>query len=214
MGPRFVAAGAEFSAWLTGARWVFVPHAEVGQRLSNYFPQVRFIERRHFDEPVMGRQVAAKPQPGEPLRVAIIGAIGLHKGAEVLQRCAEDCARPPLAIRFQVIGFTDRDPTLAALGNVDITGEYREEDVLDLIESRRCHCAFVSSVWPETYCYTLSIAFLAGLFPVAFDLGSQGARIRESGWGELIPLATPPAKINDRLIALREGILRGSPPSP
>ena len=49
---------------------------------------------------------------------------------------------------------------------------------------------------------------------MAFDLGAQAERIRAIGWGELLPIRTPAADLNDCLLALeppefpREGVGR------
>jgi hypothetical protein len=48
--------------------------------------------------------------------------------------------------------------------------------------------AFFGSIWPETYLYTLSIAFRYGIFPVAFDLGAQAERIRKENFGALVDI--------------------------
>ena len=66
----------------------------------------------------------------------------------------------------------------------------------------------VAALWPETYSYTLSIALLAGLPVVAFDIGAIARRIREirpnAGHG-LLPLgiAQHPNLINDRFVEFR-----------
>ena len=76
------------AAWLAGARRVFVPHAEVGRRMSRYFPQVRFHERPHPEKEAPACPPPLPPHPGEPLRVALLGVLAAHKGAEVLMGCA------------------------------------------------------------------------------------------------------------------------------
>ena len=58
------------------------------------------------------------------------------------------------------------------------------------------------SVWPETYCYTLSVALRAGLYPVCFDIGAPAERLRSLGCGELLPVESKPGWINERLLAL------------
>ena len=40
--------------------------------------------------------------------------------------------------------------------------------------------AFLPSIWPETWCFTLSEAWAAGLYAVVFDLGAQAERMRAS----------------------------------
>ena len=55
---------------------------------------------------------------------------------------------------------------------------------------------------PETYCFTLSIAMAAGLYTLGFDLGAVGARIQDSGSGEVMPLTTDASEINNRLLLI------------
>jgi hypothetical protein len=62
--------------------------------------------------------------------------------------------------------------------------------------------AWLPSVWPETWCYTLDYALAAELPVVAFDMGAIAERLRATGTGELLPLELQPSQINDRLIAL------------
>jgi GT2 family glycosyltransferase/glycosyltransferase involved in cell wall biosynthesis len=191
---------ADYGKWLAGARKVFVPHQDVATRLTRYFPEVPFLERRHFETHTYARRIAAPWSAGEPLRVAIIGALGVHKGNEVLSSCARDALKRELAIRFHLVG----DPgceELFASPNVVITGRYQEREIFDILEGLRCHCAFFPSICPETYSYTLSIAFLGRLWPIAFDLGAPAARIRECGFGHVIPLTSDGPAINDELLA-------------
>ena len=98
-------------------------------------------------------------------------------------------------------------PDLEAAG-IRITGRYREDRVYDLIRASVIHCAFQPARIPETYSYTLSIAQAAGLYPICFDVGTQAERIRDTGWGELLPLDLEPAQVNDRLVAVRTRLLR------
>ena len=82
---------------------------------------------------------------------------------------------------------TDRDSAFQDLGNVVITGPYEEAGVQGLLRSHGCDFAWFPAVWPETYSFTLSTANAAGLYPVAFNLGAIAERIREAGWGALLP---------------------------
>jgi glycosyltransferase involved in cell wall biosynthesis len=191
---------------LAGARKVFVPHSEVGKRLARYFPHLRFTERPHFEFSPRARPVAARLGAGEKLRVAVIGAIDPRKGVEIVDACARNAWERNLPLQFHVIGYTS--PSLV---HVTVTGRYQEDEVYDVLEGQQCHCAFFSSIWPETFSYVLSIVFRAQLFPVAFDLGAPAARIRETGWGHLIPLTHDPVLINDQLLDVSRQLLKGIP---
>lgn len=199
--------------WLAGARRVFIPHADVGDRLGRYFPDVQFVERRHMETLTHARFIAAPRLPGQPLRVALLGTLYPHKGSDLLLGCARDARRRNLPLEFVVLGTSDRPAILNAAG-VDISGEYREEEIYDLLEAKACHCALFLTILPETYCYTLSIALAGGLYCLALDLGAQGARVADSGWGEVLPLASSPEEINDRLLATGDTLHRLRPVPP
>jgi hypothetical protein len=64
--------------------------------------------------------------------------------------------------------------------------------------------AWLTSLWPETWCYTLTQAWQAGLNVAAFDIGTPAERIRRTGRGWLFPLGLPPAALNSQLLRLGE----------
>ncbi len=205
---------ARYASLLGGARRVFVPSADVEGRLHRYFPDVLFALRPHPESAAARIAGAAVRRPGEPLRVAVIGAIGPHKGSGLLVACARDALARKLPIDFVVFGYTDEPKALARLRNVTVTGPYDEAALPSLLERQPCHLALFASVIPETYSYTLSIAFRAGLFPVAFDLGAIAERIRAAAWGALLPLSlmAEPAEVNDRLLSLSVAPAPDRPP--
>ncbi|MGH7082230.1 MAG: glycosyltransferase, partial [Acetobacteraceae bacterium] len=139
---------------------------------------------------------------GRPRTVVVIGAIGTAKGYEVLLAVARDAASRGLAIRFVLIGYSRDDRRLLDTGRVFVTGQYDERELPGLIARERGDFAFLPSVWPETWCFTLSEAWRAGLDVAAFDLGTQATRIRATGRGWLVPLGLSPAAINNALLAL------------
>jgi GT2 family glycosyltransferase/glycosyltransferase involved in cell wall biosynthesis len=164
-----------YRQFLVGARRLYAPSADTAKRIMDFLPE-RKVEVMTHPEPRPAEAVAAvRWRSGARLRVAVIGAIGPHKGSKVLLAMAKDAKARRLPIDFVVVGHTDIDAELGEL--MTITGRYREDEVDRLLAEQRCHVAFIPSVWPETYCYTLSIALGAG-FPVAvFDLGAQRDRL-------------------------------------
>ena len=204
---------ADSHEWLAGARRVFVPHHDVGERLARYFPDIAFTERGHLERLSHARHVAAfHCCAGQPLRIALLGTLNSHKGCEVLLQCARDARRRDLPLQFVVLGTSTNAAELLAAG-VEISGEYGEQQVFDWLAARACHCALFLSTCPESYCYTLSIAQAGGLYSLAFDLGAQGARVRESRWGEVLPVYCSPPAINHRLLKVTEKLHRLRPAS-
>jgi O-antigen biosynthesis protein len=195
---------ASHEKFLANARRIFVPNESVQRHMAQFFPTLEFSTREHPEAPAQCMFAPVARQPGELLRVAVIGAIGAHKGSMVLQQCAQDAAERRLPIEFHLFGYSDI-AQFRALPNIKPTGKYAEKELPQLLAMGKCHLAFFPAVWPETYSYTLSQAWFAGLYPVAFDLGAIADRIRRNGWGHLLPLemASDPSSLNETLLALR-----------
>lgn len=187
---------------LAAASQVMAPSRDTAERFKRYFPDVEIAIAPHAENTAHIAPIAAPRGNGEPLRVAIIGAIGPHKGSDVLKACAEDAKRRALSIQFVVVGYSNMDEPLRRLG-VKITGGYEDTALDALLAAERPHVAFLPSVWPETYCYTLSSAMAAQLPICVFDLGAQSERLRNYRDALLLPVAamSNAREINDRLLA-------------
>jgi GT2 family glycosyltransferase/glycosyltransferase involved in cell wall biosynthesis len=194
---------ARSSAQLGSAQSVMVPSEDMSRRLRRHFPELKPLVKPWEDDDGLGRQQPDQISGGDTQRrrVCIIGAIGMEKGFEVLLACARDAHRRSLAMDYIVVGYTSDDGVLQKLGNVLITGEYDEREAVALIRRQRANCAFIPSIWPETWSYTLSRAWEAGLDPFAFDLGAPAARIRQRGWGHLLRPGMEAGEINDIFMA-------------
>ena len=204
-----------FGRQLGGARRVYVPSVDVSDRLERYFPGLRVFCRPHGEVLPKIESLAAALAAGEPVRIAIVGTITTIKGRDRLLACARDALDRGLSLEFHVIGTTDKDAIFARLANVQIWGRYRQHEVYSRLAAARCHLAFLPSLWPETYMYTLSVVMAAGLFTICFDLGAQSGRLKSWGWGRVLPLDAGPETINDALLAAARVVASGSPaPSP
>jgi GT2 family glycosyltransferase/glycosyltransferase involved in cell wall biosynthesis len=189
---------------LKGANAVIVPADDVRTRLARYFPNLP-VEVEAWEEavePVIRGPVVVS----RPVRIAVIGAISVPKGYQILLNCAHDAAERGIDLEFVVIGFTCDDEALLATGRVFITGPYAENEVSTLLEREQCHSAFFPSIAPETWCYALSHALARGLPIVAFDLGAIAERLRSYAAADLLPLSAPIAAINDTLLRAGRGI--------
>jgi GT2 family glycosyltransferase len=196
--PALRARSAE---WLGGARRVVAPSNDTADRLRRHFDRLQVAVQPH-GETVETTPLPPRAGPNETLRVALIGALGEHKGYRVLLECARDAQRRRLPIEFVVIGYTENDAALLKTGKVFITGRYSEGEAPHLLRRERPDVAFFPSVWPETWCYTLDDALAAGLPVAAFDLGAIAERLRTAYFHELLPLGVQHPRINDHLMKL------------
>lgn len=211
---RYKEEEPEIHAWrqmhlglLEAAREVYVPNKDVGLRLSRYFPQVKFKSMPHPEAHLALPQRVEGPALLKPKvkKIALIGALHELKGALVLRDLAEDAAKRNLPLEYHIFGFYAVDElTLYEHGNVRETGQFKEKDLPMLVAEAQPDAALFLSVWPETFSYTLSQAYQFGLYPVAFDIGAPADRVRECGWGKLLPLelAKDAEAINDALMEL------------
>jgi GT2 family glycosyltransferase/glycosyltransferase involved in cell wall biosynthesis len=183
---------------LRGARRVFVPAGDVAARMERHIPGVAYRVRPHPEAP---RKVAIRrPASRSAARVAVIGAIGANKGYDLLLACARDALKQGLPLQFYLFGHTVDDAPLRALGNVRLLGEYARADLPRLFAENPCDVALFLSIWPETFCYALTDAYAAGLYPVALEFGALAERIGDSKVGTLLPLDSTPAQINAAIL--------------
>ncbi len=187
----------EFAA----ARSLVVPSNDMAVRLRRHFPGL--APRVAPLETDSGLPARARPGGAAERVVCIIGAIGPEKGYDVLLACARDAAARRLALRFTLVGHTTDDDRLLDTGRVFITGPYAEAEAVALVQAQQAALAFLPSIWPETWCFTLGTAWQAGLDVAAFDLGAPAERIRATGRGWLLPLGLPAPAVNNALLALR-----------
>jgi glycosyltransferase involved in cell wall biosynthesis len=204
--PLYLEHSEDMAVWrsahrerLLGARRVFFPSRDCMDRVNRHFNLPNTELRIHMEEPFKIQPLAPE---SDAHNIAVLGAIGDHKGYEILLACARSAAKEGLPLQFVVIGYTRDDSTLRRLGNVTVTGPYKHEELPELISKHRCRVAAFLSPWPETHCYALTEAWRNGLYPVAFDLGAQAERIRQTGYGELLPsYSHNPKQINRALLA-------------
>ncbi len=179
-------------------------------------PGLRLSIRPHFEDTKSRGMLASRLLPGEPLRVLLLGTIVPAKGSERLLACARDARARRLPLEFHIVGSTDRNAQFARLKNVHVAGAYRDSEVFERLAAARCHLAFLPTVCPESFMYTLSIVMAAGFYTVCYDLGAQADRVRAWGWGKTLPLDLEPQAVNDELLAAaqRSAAEPGCPPPP
>jgi glycosyltransferase involved in cell wall biosynthesis len=189
-------------AVLTGAQRVVVPSQDVARRLRTYFPEVSWVVTPWEKHRIVS--APSKPRTArQQLRVAVVGAIGLDKGYEYLLACARHVAMQQLPIQFVIVGYTSDDKRLWDTGVVHITGQYQEAEAIELIVEQDADVGLLRSVWPETWCYTLTQLWKAGLSVVAFDIGTPAERIANTGKGKLVPLGLSPVAMCSVLLEYR-----------
>ncbi|HDR9140315.1 TPA: glycosyltransferase, partial [Burkholderia vietnamiensis] len=113
-----------------------------------------------------------------PLKVAWLGNVTHQKGGDILARALPLLAHAP--VEFHLFGRIDPQyadfSNRARYPNVVTHGSYRYDDMPAALKD--CDVSLHLSIWPETYCLTLSEALQMGLVPIVTDIGALGERIQ------------------------------------
>ncbi|MFB1011072.1 MAG: hypothetical protein QMB92_06475, partial [Thiopseudomonas sp.] len=198
--------------FLQGAQRVFVPSEDALRRFGRYFPEVRLTLGCH--EPALAAQPAVAPSmaQGEPLRVLVLGALSVFKGADVLEQAALAARGRRLPLEFHLLGYAYRPLRTRPVAALKVHGAYRDEELQERMAEIRPHVVWFAGSCPETWSYTLSSTLAAGLPVVAPAIGAFPERLAGRGWSWLIPVDCPLDALLEQLLAVRGALLDGQAP--
>ncbi len=143
-------------------------------------------------------QRAAPIDPERPLKVLVPGNISSAKGADIIRGIAE--LDEGQRVEFHILGDAGR---LQPGPGVIVHGLYRREQFGSLVDEIKPNVGAVLSIWPETYCHTLTEMWSSGLPVIGIDIGAVGERIAQHGGGWLLPLNVSAAAVLQALWAIR-----------
>lgn len=130
------------------------------------------------DEPPPPARAAAPPY-----RIGVLGYGGHHKGDDAVATLMSHLPGP--RFEFHLFGREElaEVPTDATLR---FHGRYQRHDIVPMLREANLSCVLLLSVWPETYSYTLSEAWAAGVPVFGADQGAIAERIHDAGGGIVI----------------------------
>ena len=142
---------------------------------------------------------------GAGLVIGIMGQISVQKGALVVKEMVELIERERLDARVVVLGTFD---VALESERLHVTGPYRREQLVDLIEAHRVNAFFFPSIWPETFSYVVSEMMQLDMPIVAFDLGAPADRLRGYAKARLCAEVSARAAL-DALVGLHGDLEQG-----
>lgn len=147
------------------------------------------------------KQKKYEPLNGRKLRVATVGNFIRSKGADAILSIVQ-AANPDL-YEFHIFGYMqpDYENVLKEIKkeNVILHGAYGLGEVAAL---KIADVAMTLSIWPETYCISLSEAWQNGLIPIVTDVGALGDRVKDGVNGFKVEIGAVNTVI-DRLELIR-----------
>jgi GT2 family glycosyltransferase/glycosyltransferase involved in cell wall biosynthesis len=174
---------AFFEGFLRQCTAVIAPSNDTVNWVHRVFPEIAITATPH---PQYGVVFPDTVREGDPNQILMFGAIGRQKGSRrLLELALQACLTHP-ALRFHVVGYTDIDQELQAVGNVTITGPYQSEELGRLVEKTQARVALFLPEAPETFSYTLTEAWSLGLWPIVPRLGAMAERVKDRKNGSIV----------------------------
>lgn len=116
----------------------------------------------------------------------VLGAVGPHKGARLLEQAAERLEGS--AIGIVVIGYLDQANLPAwHRRHLFVHGSYQDADVASLVSAYGGRVALFPNQVPESFSYALSDMWATGLPVIVPPTGALGERVRAHGGGWILP---------------------------
>jgi len=130
--------------------------------------------------PVAIEEVVRPKMPtktSDELRVAILGNLNHHKGADVIIGAIEQLSNENISFHFfgGIEKLYDERLVIGRNPKVFRYGKYPSEALPDKLIS--CDVTLHASICPETYSLSLSEAWASGLMPIVSDIGALGERV-------------------------------------
>ena len=192
---RFIGRWQEmFGQFIDKCDQLITTAASAAATISRIYPQAegKLAVIPHGRDFAEMHELASRPQPREKIRVLVPGNISVSKGALLIK----EITKLDTEGRFEFHLLGDTSIELAKIGVHH--GRYDRAKFHDKVATIAPHLGVVLSIWPETYCHTLTEMWSSGIPVFAIDLGAVGDRIRASGAGWLVaPSATAVEVLNN-----------------
>ena len=173
------------------AAFVIAPSQWAASMLKRYFPREDVAVIPHGtsawpDRRAPGLRLGVLMPDDDIPVVAAVGAIGPDKGARRIERLVELTRERGERLRIVVIGYLDieRGPWQADDARLTVHGRYDSSDLPALLRHYQAKFALFPSAGPETFSYTLSESWRAGVPVLVPPIGALAERIARSaaGW--------------------------------
>ncbi|MFN7140716.1 MAG: glycosyltransferase, partial [Limisphaerales bacterium] len=122
-----------------------------------------------------------RSNPGEKLRIVILGSLALQKGYNLFKASFRELLN--YADIF-LLGCGDEGMEFEMPG-ICVFRSYKQEELPGLLDKISPDCGLLLSIWPETFSYTLSELMQFGIPPIATNLGAFRNKIEHGTNGLL-----------------------------
>lgn len=126
-------------------------------------------------------QLAKYPHKKQKFRLVCPGNINVAKGLAYINELAEVA---PDILEIHIVGKVSNEVQLSS--KLILHGEYEREQLKDIIASIEPSFGGVFSIWPETWCHTVTELLSCGVPLFTFGLGAIEERVRRDNLGWIL----------------------------
>ena len=128
-------------------------------------------------------------KPKAPIQVLFLGTLSHDKGATLIEGLLHENQQRQCPIHLHILG--DAPALTKDHQACTLHGAYHHDQLFDRLAEINPHLILLPSIWPETFCCTLSEAWAAGIPVLGSNLGAIGQRINHHQGGWTLPPENP-----------------------
>ena len=207
----------EKHAWVVDrADRLIAPSLDCKQRFRHFYPQKKVLAAYHPGAGAVNVPVVVEKLAREQfLKVLVVGSIGNHKGAAVLEQCALLSRQKQLPIAFHLVGSSAYPLTTVPITELTVHGKYTDQELPERVAAIAPHLVWFPGKCAETFSYTFSEVCNLGLPVLVPAVGALPERSAGRAWSFVAPLNTNCQEWLDLLISIRNNhFLTGCAPKP
>ena len=159
---------------------------------TDYFPVLK--EKLHLIEhgrDLQWEDFSSAPVAGQKVRILCQGNMIAAKGLVILAQLMRLDRAGRQLFEFHFLGNHEKEAAISEESGGVWHGRYEREKLSGYLAKIRPSYAIVASIWPETYCHTLTESWAAGIPVFTSNLGTLRERVEKQGGGWLLDYTSP-----------------------
>lgn len=152
--------------------------------LSNVYPMISpdtFHVIPHGRDFIEFTQLAKYPEKNKKFRLVCPGNINIAKGLAFINELAEVASD---ILEIHIVGKVSNEVRLSS--KLILHGEYERDQLKDIIANIEPSFGGVFSIWPETWCHTVTELLSCGVPLFTFGMGAIEERVRRGNFGWIL----------------------------
>lgn len=164
---------------------IIVPSESTKEIFLRYYPELngKIIVIGHGLKKFPAVHEISKFRKTNTFNIAFLGGVGSPaKGGDIICQMIKHGSKNIHWYVFGIMGHCDLG--MLQQDNYTKIGQYKREDLPELMQKYEIDLVGILPIWPETFCYTLSESVLCGVPVIASDIGAISERIHKHlcGW--------------------------------